>query len=225
MYPRSPDSTSKPESSSARRISSQASMAADGSCSTRTSSGQVASPSPMRMPGLTPFASAAAVTGPSSGSSPSAGASAAGRRARLGRLRSAARSSKPGIRTHAIIEQMFYTNTRSLSSSSLRDLFRHVGPVPAELRSAQHHPEVAVSSEENKAVVRRFIEEVFVQHDPSNIEELASNESLQQIAPGTVQAFPDLEMTVEQLISEGDLVAVRVSATGTHKGEFRGIAP
>ena len=82
-----------------------------------------------------------------------------------------------------------------------------------------------MSSGENKAVVRRFIEEVFVQHDSSNIEELVSNESLQQMAPGTVQAFPDMEMTVEQLISEGDLVAVRVSATGTHKGEFRGIAP
>jgi predicted ester cyclase len=62
-----------------------------------------------------------------------------------------------------------------------------------------------VSSEENKAVVQRFIEEVFVQHDPSNIEELVSNESLKQMAPGTVQAFPDMEMTVEQLISEGDL--------------------
>ena len=81
-----------------------------------------------------------------------------------------------------------------------------------------------MSSEENKAVVRRFIKEVFIQHDSSNIEELVSNESLKQIAPGTVQAFPDMEMTVEQLISEGDVVAVRVSAAATHKGEFRGIA-
>ena len=81
-----------------------------------------------------------------------------------------------------------------------------------------------MSSEENKAVVRRFVEEVFIQHDSSNIEELVSNESLRQIAQGTVQAFPDMEMTVEQLISEGDVVAVRVSAAATHKGEFRGIA-
>ena len=80
-----------------------------------------------------------------------------------------------------------------------------------------------MSREENKAVVRRFVEEVFVQHDPSNIEELVSNESLRQMAPGTVQAFPDIEMTVEHLIAEGDIVAVRVSAAGTHKGEFRGI--
>ena len=80
-----------------------------------------------------------------------------------------------------------------------------------------------MSSEENKAVVRRFVEEVFIQHDSSNIEELVSNESLRQIAQGTVQAFPDMEMTIEHLIAEGDVVAVRVSAAATHKGEFRGI--
>src|SRR5262245_44866101 len=74
----------------------------------------------MRIPGLTPFASAAAVTGPSSGSSPSAGASAAGLSARPGRARRAARSSKPGMRTHATIERMFYTNTCSLSNRRLR---------------------------------------------------------------------------------------------------------
>ena len=82
-----------------------------------------------------------------------------------------------------------------------------------------------MSAEENKAVVLRFIDEVFVQHDSSNIEELVANESLRQIAPGTVQAFPDIEMTVEDVIAEGDLVAVRVSAAATHKGDFRGIAP
>ncbi len=81
-----------------------------------------------------------------------------------------------------------------------------------------------MSREENKAVVLRFIEEVFVQHDSSNIEEFVSNESLRQIAPGTVQAFPDMEMTVEHVIAEGDVVAVRVSAAATHKGDFRGIA-
>ena len=72
-----------------------------------------------------------------------------------------------------------------------------------------------MSAKENKAVVLRFIDEVFVQHDSSNIEELVANESLRQIAPGTVQAFPDIEMTVEDVIAEGDLVAVRVSAAAT----------
>ena len=72
---------------------------------------------PSRIPGCTPAASAAAVTGPSRGSSPAAGPSAAGRSASAGRSRSAARSSNPGMRRHAITyERMFYTNTRSLSN-------------------------------------------------------------------------------------------------------------
>jgi predicted ester cyclase len=80
-------------------------------------------------------------------------------------------------------------------------------------------------SEANKAVVRRFVEEMFMQHDASNIDELVSNESLKQIAPGTVAAFPDMEMTIDELIGEGEIVAVRVSASATHLGDFRGIPP
>src|SRR5436190_7456706 len=80
-------------------------------------------------------------------------------------------------------------------------------------------------SETNKAVVRRFVEEMFVQHDSSNIDELVSNESLKQIAPATIAAFPDMEMTIEQLIGEDEIVAVRGSANATHLGDFRGIPP
>lgn len=38
------------------------------------------------------------------------------------------------------------------------------------------------------------------------------------------KAFPDLRFTVEDLIAEGDRVAVRVSFHGTHQGEFLGIS-
>jgi predicted ester cyclase len=38
-------------------------------------------------------------------------------------------------------------------------------------------------------------------------------------------AFPDLEVTVEDLIAEGNLVAVRVTSRGTHQGAFAGIDP
>src|SRR4051812_28886 len=55
------------------------------------------------MPGRTPRRSASAVTGPSSGSVPATGASAAGRRARPGCFRKAARSAKPGTRMQAIM--------------------------------------------------------------------------------------------------------------------------
>lgn len=38
-------------------------------------------------------------------------------------------------------------------------------------------------------------------------------------------AFPDLSLTVDQVFGEGDAVAVRWTAHGTHQGTFRGIAP
>lgn len=82
-----------------------------------------------------------------------------------------------------------------------------------------------MSSMESKRVVSRFIEEVFIEHDTSRIAELVSNEELIKVAPGMLAAFPDIKMTVEHLIAEEDLVAVRVTATATHLGELWGTAP
>jgi predicted ester cyclase len=39
------------------------------------------------------------------------------------------------------------------------------------------------------------------------------------------RAFPDLSAKIEEIVAEGDKVAIRVINTGTHKGEFQGIAP
>jgi steroid delta-isomerase-like uncharacterized protein len=39
------------------------------------------------------------------------------------------------------------------------------------------------------------------------------------------KAFPDGQHTVDDLIAEGDKVAARLTARGTHKGEFQGIPP
>ncbi len=38
-----------------------------------------------------------------------------------------------------------------------------------------------------------------------------------------VEAFPDLRLTVEDIFSEGDMVAARAAFRGTHRGEFQGI--
>ena len=92
-----------PASSSRLRISSHSRSAPWGSGSTRTSDGHIASASLSRIPGWTPEASAAAVTGPTTGSAPSSGASAAGRTESPGRRRSAARSSNPWITMQAIM--------------------------------------------------------------------------------------------------------------------------
>ena len=96
-------------------------------------------------------------------------------------------------------------------------------------------------SEENKALVRRQEEELFTQgnldaadeiyapdyvgHDPSNPEEVRGLEAAKQAAADYRQAFPDLRVTVEDLIAEGDRVAARLRFRGTHLGELDGIAP
>jgi len=97
-------------------------------------------------------------------------------------------------------------------------------------------------SEENKALVRREIEELFnhsgnldvaeevyasdfVGHDPTMPEGIYGVEGARQFAAGMRSAFPDLQMTVEDLIAEGDKVVVRWTARGTHQGELMGIPP
>src|SRR4051794_28677209 len=71
----------------------------------------MASASPIRMPGRTPFASAVAVTEPISGSVPGSGASAAGAVSRPGLSRSAARRSKAGMAIAAITGNVCSTRT------------------------------------------------------------------------------------------------------------------
>jgi steroid delta-isomerase-like uncharacterized protein len=96
-------------------------------------------------------------------------------------------------------------------------------------------------SEENKTVVRRQEEEIFTQgnldaaneiyapnyvgHDPTNPEDIRGLEAAKQAAADYRKAFPDLQVTVEDVIAEGDKVAIRVRFRGTHQGEMEGIAP
>ncbi len=46
-----------------------------------------------------------------------------------------------------------------------------------------------------------------------------------QVIRGFYSSFPDYTHSIEEMIAEGDLVAVRVNYTGTHQGDFQGVAP
>ena len=89
----------------------------------------------------------------------------------------------------------------------------------------------------DKAVVRRFYE-VFRAGDMSILEEVLSSnfvdhnpfaglppgpEGLRQVIGTLRAAFPDSGISVEDMLAEGDKVAVRAEMTGTHRGEFMGI--
>ena len=97
-------------------------------------------------------------------------------------------------------------------------------------------------SEENKAVVRREATEIyshtgnldvadelyapdFIGHNPSNPEPIRGPEDVKQFAGMYRDAFPDITSTIEEQIAEGDTVATRWRARGTHQGELMGIAP
>ncbi len=94
-------------------------------------------------------------------------------------------------------------------------------------------------SEENKGIVRRYYEEVLNQRrlevfdelaDPQFRSYLAKGGSVdlsvyKQAIAGSLAAMPDLHVTVEDQIAEGDKVATRWTARGTSQVEFAGIRP
>ena len=94
-------------------------------------------------------------------------------------------------------------------------------------------------SEENKAAFRRIanafstgdlsiFDEVmapqYVEHNPTP-GQAPGTEGLKQMATMMRTGFPDIQVTIEDLIAEGDKVVGRVTARGTHRGEFMGTAP
>ncbi len=96
-------------------------------------------------------------------------------------------------------------------------------------------------SEVNKSIVRRFVDEVVNRGNLGAVDELLSPNYLDHDAliPGLPAGregakrlyallhagFPDLEVTIEDSVAEGDRVALRTLWRGTHRGEFVGIAP
>ncbi len=98
-----------------------------------------------------------------------------------------------------------------------------------------------MSVEENKALARRVLEEMFnkgnldvadellapdyVDHDPAMPEDIHGPDGFKQYVSGYRSAFSDLHVEIEEQVAEGDLVATRWTGTGTHDGELAGIPP
>lgn len=97
-----------------------------------------------------------------------------------------------------------------------------------------------LSTRENKALVRRYYEEVvntgavdeverFVSPDyvevHDNERHAVGIEGAKEHIRGVRRTYPDLRLTVEQQIAEGEWVVSRVTMRGTHRGEWQGIRP
>jgi steroid delta-isomerase-like uncharacterized protein len=96
-----------------------------------------------------------------------------------------------------------------------------------------------VSIEENKAVVRRFVDQIFVRGDPGSVDELVAPEFVAHTWPSSGDPRGDLKRAmervaggladssfeIEDMIAEGDRVAVRLTASATQVGPFMGLPP
>ncbi len=94
--------------------------------------------------------------------------------------------------------------------------------------------------ERNKTVVRRLLPQIFEKGTPGAVDELfapnfvnhaplrgapANRAGVAQMVETYHKAFPESELTLEQLIAEGDRIAVRFTISGTHHGDWMGISP
>ena len=93
--------------------------------------------------------------------------------------------------------------------------------------------------QDNSAIVRRFIEETINQGQIDSAAQFVWEnmveqvpfpgqgpglEGLKDVLRGMRAGFPDLHFSVEEQIAEGDKVVTRFEWTGTHQGEFLGVA-
>lgn len=94
--------------------------------------------------------------------------------------------------------------------------------------------------EQNAERTREFYERLMNQHDMAAMEEYLTPDFVDHNPPPNVEpgmagvkqtmsqflsAFPDMAVTVEEMIATDDKVVSRITLTGTHQGEFMGIAP
>lgn len=96
-----------------------------------------------------------------------------------------------------------------------------------------------MSAEQNKKTLREFYEwmsggdpaeigtymrDDFIDHDPF-VNPQGDHEGMRQAVHGLQSAFPDLSITVEEMVAEGDTIAARFTARGTQQGQFMDMPP
>jgi serine phosphatase RsbU (regulator of sigma subunit) len=96
------------------------------------------------------------------------------------------------------------------------------------------------AAEENKAIFRRYVEEVgnqqnfelvdeiferYISHQPDGSTLERGPEDVKRFHREYHSAFSDFHLSIEDQIAEGDKVVSRYTMRGTHQGDFRGLAP
>lgn len=92
--------------------------------------------------------------------------------------------------------------------------------------------------EENKAIARRFLDELWNRSNFGFVDQLLAGDydghsstvirgpdGAMEFVPRLRNAFPDFQFSILDQIAEGDKVATRWTIRGTHEGEFQGVPP
>ena len=98
-----------------------------------------------------------------------------------------------------------------------------------------------MSTEQNKALVRQLVEEIFNRGNIGRADEFLApdfvereelppgiprdREGVKQLTTMLRSAFPDFKATIDDIVAEGDKVVIRQTWSGTQKGEFMGMPP
>jgi steroid delta-isomerase-like uncharacterized protein len=99
--------------------------------------------------------------------------------------------------------------------------------------------ETTVTAESNKRIMERFTKEFLATGDVGLAEDFLSpnivmhfgghqqqgRDAYLGVVAANREAFPDLVWTVDDMVADGDTVAVRYTMAGTHRGNFAGVAP
>lgn len=104
-----------------------------------------------------------------------------------------------------------------------------------------HRPPISMTpSEQNKAVVKRFVEEFKNKANLNIVDELFASEfvhhfkdprlppgreGMKMLGKSVFAAFSNVKATIEDLVANEEKVVERTIARGTHKGEFNGVPP
>ena len=94
-----------------------------------------------------------------------------------------------------------------------------------------------MTTEQNKALVERFVDEIFVKGNSDAVDELLADDFVGHTWPGTGDGKADLKkaiervsaglsdpkFTIEDMIAEDDRVAVRLTASARQTGTFMGM--
>lgn len=140
----------------------------------------------------------------------------------------------------ALLGFLLYQGYRQAQRTTARQ-YATIPPTTPSAPPSAAPSRISVAAEENKALARRELEELyshtgnldtaeeiyapnFIAHSTGS-EDIRGVEAAKHFAASYRQAFPDLVTTVEDLLAEGDKVVARWTVRGTHQGEIEELGP